>query len=260
MHPAERAEWDTLHALGSVRGISVLEVAGAACMLIRELPDNPMVNHTVGVGEDEPAGDEMLDIIADFYGDARYYIALTPRSLPTDIRARLAARGFTRGYAWMKFTRDSAEVPAVETELDVREVGREAGADFADVIVAGYGLPSAVVGTLARVPGAPGCHAYVAYDGDEPAAAGAVFANGDVAWVGLAATRPEHRRKGGQRAILAARLARAQELGVETVVTETGVAREGRPSNSYRNIVRSGFAPAYVRENYLSPARATAAS
>jgi hypothetical protein len=38
------------------------------------------------------------------------------------------------------------------------------------------------------------------------------------------------------------------------------VIAEGRPSNWYRNILRSGFEDAYLRENYLSPAPAIAAS
>jgi hypothetical protein len=41
-------------------------------------------------------------------------------------------------------------------------------------------------------------------------------------------------------------------------VTEAGAPREGRPSGSYRNIVRAGFEPFYVRQNYLSSAEADA--
>ncbi len=36
-------------------------------------------------------------------------------------------------------------------------------------------------------------------------------------------------------------------------MTETGEQVEERPGHSYRNIVRAGFEPAYVRPNYLSP-------
>ena len=36
------------------------------------------------------------------------------------------------------------------------------------------------------------------------------------------------------------------------LVTETGQPVDGRPGPSYRNIVRAGFEPAYVRQNYLS--------
>jgi GNAT superfamily N-acetyltransferase len=260
VHPAELAERNAWRSLGPVPGISVLEIGRAACVAFPALPESPMVNHTVGVGEDEPAGEGMLDAIDEFYAGMSYYLALTPRSSPQDVRSRLARRGFTRGYDWMKFTRPTTDIPPARTALEVHQIGSEAGSDFADVVVAGYELPPAVLPTLAAVPTAAGCYAYVAYAEGEPAAAGAIFVSDEVAWLGFAATKPTHRRKGGQGAILSARLARARELGVETVVTETGVMEANRPSNSYRNILRSGFTEAYVRENYLSPARAMAAS
>jgi hypothetical protein len=63
---------------------------------------------------------------------------------------------------------------------------------------------------------------------------------------------PEHRRKGAQGALLAARIEAAAATGCEVVVTETGMPQEGEPGASYRNIVRAGFEPQYVRRNYLS--------
>jgi GNAT superfamily N-acetyltransferase len=262
VHPAERAERDALLLLAAVPGMDVLEVGGAACVAVPAMPEVPMVNHTVGAGEDEDADDATLAAIAAFYGRvrARYYVAVTPSARPADLRERLAAHGFTRGYDWMKFVRGTDDVPRAETELDVRPVGPGEGDDFADVVVAGYEMPSAVRPAIAAVPRVAGCFAYAAYAGAEAAAAGALFVSGDLGWLGFAATRPEHRRKGGQGAVLAARIARARELGVKTLVTETGVIAEGRPSNSYRNILRTGFEEVYVRENYLSPPAAMAAS
>ena len=262
MHPAERAERDALRMLAAVPGMEVAEIGETACIAVPAMRDVPMVNHTVGLGEVDPADDTALDAIAAFYATlgARHYVAVTPNAGPPDLRERLQGRGYTRGYDWMKFTRAAGDVPTARTELEVRLVDTAAGADFATVVVAGYEMPAAVTPAIAAVPGVDGCFAYVAYDGEKPAAAGAVFVSSKVAWLGFAATRPEHRRKGGQGAILAARIAQAHELGVETVVTETGVIAEGRPSNSYRNILRSGFEEVYVRENYLSPETAIAAS
>ena len=62
----------------------------------------------------------------------------------------------------------------------------------------------------------------------------------------------EHRGKGAQSAILAARIEAAAAAGCEIVTTETGAPRDGQPGPSYRNIVRAGFEPHYVRANYLS--------
>jgi hypothetical protein len=51
---------------------------------------------------------------------------------------------------------------------------------------------------------------------------------------------------------MAARIAEARAAGAAVVVTETGETIEGRPANSYHNILRAGFEPAYVRPNYVS--------
>ena len=85
-----------------------------------------------------------------------------------------------------------------------------------------------------------------------PGRGGRALRHGQVGWIGIGATVPEHRGKGGQSALLAARIQAAAEAGCEVVVTETGEPVDGQPNGSYRNIVRAGFEPQYVRPNYLS--------
>jgi GNAT superfamily N-acetyltransferase len=72
-----------------------------------------------------------------------------------------------------------------------------------------------------------------------------------VAYLSFAGTLPEHRGKGAQNALLAARIRRAAGLGCDVVVTETGERRGDRPSNSYRNILRAGFTEDAVTANWL---------
>ncbi|HEV2786041.1 MAG TPA: GNAT family N-acetyltransferase, partial [Solirubrobacteraceae bacterium] len=74
---------------------------------------------------------------------------------------------------------------------------------------------------------------------------------GDVAYLGFAGTLIEHRGKGAQTALLARRIQRARELGCQRLVTETGERKAGRPSNSYRNILRAGFTEVAVTANWL---------
>jgi GNAT superfamily N-acetyltransferase len=107
-------------------------------------------------------------------------------------------------------------------------------------------------GWLSRLAGREGWQCFVAYDGDVPAAAGALFVAGRVGWIGIGATVPEQRGKGGQSALLAARIEAASAAGCEVVVTETGEPADGQPNGSYRNIVRAGFEPVYVRANYVA--------
>jgi hypothetical protein len=254
VRPPELVEREALRSLRAAPGAVVADFDSAVAFSLPALPDVRMVHHTVGLGEDEPADDAVLDQVASFYEDVcvRFYACVTPTARPPGLRGRLAARGFEHGYDWMKFTRDVEPPPAVATDLEVRLIDAKAGTDFATVVLQAYGMPREGFETIAAIPGLEGWSVYVAYDDDAPAAAGALFVNGRLGWLSFAGTTSEHRRKGGQSAVLAARINRARELGVTTLVTETGVVAEGRPSNSYRNILRAGFREAYVRENYLS--------
>src|SRR5262249_59980858 len=134
----------------------------------------------------------------------------------------LRARGYEPGYAWMKFCRAAGEAPDMRAHLQVVEVGPDNDLHFGRAVCEGFGMPTLMAQWLARLPGRPGWHCFVAYDHGEPAAAGALHVFGDVGWLGLGATRPEFRRRGAQNAILAARIERAAQLGCTLVVTETG--------------------------------------
>lgn len=124
---------------------------------------------------------------------------------------------------------------------------------FGRIVASGYALPDAVAPWAANAHEA-GWDCWLALDGDQPAAAAGVFIAEGVGYLGFAATLPEHRGKGGQNALLAARIRHAREAGCDIVVTETGELRDDRPSSSYRNILRSGFAEIAVTANWLRPA------
>jgi GNAT superfamily N-acetyltransferase len=220
-------------------------VGGAVCVSQAPLTD-PIFNRALPV---EPRID--LTAIATWFGDRTHVVCVTPANAA--LEPQLEARGYSRGYAWMKFERDADPPPTVESDLRVAETtdveaftlaGRE-----------GFGLPPELESSFGAIVGAPGWHCFVAWAGAEPAACAALFVDGEAGWLGLGATRPAFRRRGGQGALLAARLETARALGLTTVATETGERVDGRPSDSYRNILRAGFGEAYVRANWSSPLR-----
>jgi GNAT superfamily N-acetyltransferase len=188
-----------------------------------------------------------LDALAQFYAGGSFWVALDPAAGLDD---ELRARGFVAGYPWQKFARG---LERVEARTDLRIADADSPADFGSAFAEGYGLPFPVADFAAAVVGRPNWHCLVAYDERRPVAAGALFESGEAGWLGAAATVPSHRGRGAQSAILAARVERARERGLRMLVTETGVPRDGRPGASYRNLVRSGFEPTYVRPNYASP-------
>jgi len=233
-------------------GADAHRVAGAVCSLRADI-DDVMINRVIGLGVAEPATPAALDEIGEVYRSVRHSIALAPSAAPAGLASELRERGYEPGYAWVKFWRPAAEPPTAVSELRVVRIGPQQAAQFTAVLAAGFDIPHAVTAMLEHLPGRPGWGWYLAYDGDVPVACGAVYVRGEAAWLGQAATLPEHRRRGGQSALLAARIAEARAAGARVVVTETGEILDGRPANSHRNIVRAGFEPAYLRPNYLSP-------
>lgn len=228
-------------------GIASLDLgAGGLAVRVSAAAANDYLNHALGVSIAE-----QLEVIAAFYDGSRHAVSPVPGA---ELEAALLERGYSPGYAWMKFSRGTEPPEDAATELVVEEVDADRSADFGRVVVEGFETHAGFGDWLAKLPGRAGWHCFLAYAGGEPAASGSLYVHEEVGWLGIAATRPDFRRRGAQGAILAARIRRAAELGCTLVVTETGDLVDDRPSSSYRNILRAGFEPRYLRANYVPKA------
>ena len=219
----------------------VAEIAGATCLALRRLPERIFCRVL------NLASADRLDEIGAFYGDTPWWVCDSH-----DLGEELEERGFTRDYGWMRFTRGVGPRQA-RSDLTVMQVGPDRADDFAAVVVGGFGMPDWASPLPANIVGRAGWSCYVAYDGDAPAGAGALFLHGEIGWLGFGSTLPRFRGRGAQSAILAARIEEARRQRCRAVTTETGELDEGRASASYRNILRAGFREAGVRKNYQSP-------
>jgi len=217
------------------------EIGGATCLAMRRLPIR-IFNRAFGVDSVDA-----LESIAEFYGDSAWWVYDV-----NGLGSALAERGFTDDYGFMKFRRGIGPREA-RSDLHIERVGQNQAEDFAGVVVGGFEMPEWSAPLAANVVGRPGWSCYVAYDRDGPAGAGALYVHERTGWLGFGATLPQFRGRGAQSAILAARIEDARRQGCTSVSTETGALAEGRPSSSYRNIVRAGFKEAGVRQNYRAP-------
>jgi GNAT superfamily N-acetyltransferase len=252
----EAAETAAYESLARTAGWPVLRRGSTVCISAPFAPASTMLNRALGVGLDGRADAGLLDEVDAFFAarGIRYAVAASPHA-PSGLEELLRRRGFEDGYAWAKFGRTTAHATDERTTaLRVEEVsdGRELGS----VIGAAYDMPAAAAsGTFGPLPRTGGWHCFVAFDGETAVGAGALFVHDGVGWLGAAGTVPASRGQGAQTAILAARLAKARDLGLEHVTTETGALEPDRPSSSYRNILRAGFELLYVRPNLLAPPR-----
>jgi GNAT superfamily N-acetyltransferase len=239
-------------ALRAYEALSVSTKAGGATVLhVPGAPDSPMLNRVVGLGVDRPATEDELDeAIAALPRGVAFYVAVAPRARPAELPEWLAARGLEPSWGWMAFRRGVEDPPPAQTSLRLVEVATAAErAAFARVARASYGLPEAIEASLAGAPDR-GWQCWLALAGDEPAGVAGMYVADGAAYLGLAGTLERFRGRGAQGALLTTRIRRARELGCDTVLVETGERAGGRPSNSYRNILRAGFEEVGVTPNW----------
>jgi len=241
-------------AEGNPLRAEAITVSGTPVPIVAAL-DFALFNRVIGLGVATSATDEQLDEIAETYaarGQSNWSVSLSPLAEPADLAARLVQRGMDKGGDFAKVLRTTDAPPEARTDLRVEAVGAEHAAAFAEVNVAAWGVPEAFSPWFAGTVGRAGWRHYIAFDGDDPVSAGALFVSDGIGWLGFAATLPTHRNRGGQGAIMARRIADAAGLGCDVVHTETGAETADAPNPSYRNMIRAGFELIYQRPNYSS--------
>jgi len=99
--------------------------------------------------------------------------------------------------------------------------------------------------------GREGWRHYVAWDGDQPVATGALFVKGKMGWLGFGTTLETHRQRGAQGAIMAQRIQDGIALGCTHLISEAVEDTPEQPNPSYHNMVRTSFKLAYLRTDYV---------
>lgn len=239
MNELERVEAQALRDVLALAGGTAAMAGGAMCLRHDGAPLR-LFNRALPLGT-------AVDVaaISEWYAGHPHQVAVPAGYLGLD--AQLAAAGYTRGGGIAKHQRSTDAPSTTSAALRVEETTDAAA--YAAVTAEGYGMPAELASALCAFVGGPGWQCYLAWDGGEPAACGALYCDGDDAWLGVDATRPAFRGRGGQSALIAARVDRARELGALRAVAETDT-----DGPSFRNYRRLGFHQPYVREHWDSPA------
>jgi hypothetical protein len=211
-----------------------------------------MFNRAMGLGGEGADLAAQLAEVRSFFDGAPHVVSLDPDA-PDGAADALAACGYASDYAWDKFARPAESPAGVRTDLVAREAGPADARAMGAVSAAAFGLPAFTGDWLAALVGRPGWTFFVAEDGGRPVGAAGLFVEAGTAWLGFGGTLPEHRGRGAQGVLFAARIRAAVDAGCTLLVTETGAPARHGPGPSYRNMLRFGFAPVYRRPNLLSP-------
>lgn len=232
----------------------VAKQKGSVSVTMIPKQDWSFFNRIVGLGIRETATEAMLDDTIAVLKDAgcRNFMAqISPVSQPSQLPVWFERRGFKHGRNWAKVYRGNEPSIEVPTELRVEAIGIECADMFADIALSAFEMPIELRPLVKGPIGKQGWHHYLAFDGDRPVSAGAMFVSGDIAWLGFGSTLVTHRNRGGQGAVFARRINDGLNLGCKWFVTETGEDTPETPNPSFHNMIRHGFKLAYLRPNYI---------
>ncbi len=251
------AHWKRMPADFAARAKARTAWIGDAFLTSLAGSDSLRMNRVIGFGHRERVRERLLDAIIAFYREGRvrrFSLLMSPGPHAQRIESWLLARGFrrTRGHALL--VRDARRpVPHGLTAqgLVVRRASSRDAAAIVDIHAQCFGLaPSRRRWSLAAVR-ARGLEHYLACAGTTPIAAGALWVEGGLAWLGGGATLTRWRRRGAHAALIAARLGRCARLGCRWAWVETAAPGRGMPQGSHRNLVRLGFADACLKPSFV---------
>ena len=159
--------------------------------------------------------------------------------------------GMKKSRGWMKFTRNISTATIQNSALTIHKISSEHAKDFARIVVPCFDMDKVSIPLVANIINHPHWHLFMGFDGDTPAATGAVFYKNGSAYCDWGATHIDFRCRGFQGAVLAHRINSAIKMGASNIYTVTGEDVPGDPQHSYKNIMRYGFTENYLRENWV---------
>jgi hypothetical protein len=239
--------------LAEALGMEVLALCGGVGLVLKRV-DQAEFNRVFAVGRDRPLTPEDLDEVAAVYrplGLSKARVQPGPGA-PEAAEGWLAKRGMARAPAgWTKRARPTEVLPQVTSELAIADAA-DAPGEFGRVACAAFGMPPPMQAWTDALVGRPDWRCFLAMDGERAVSAGALYLGEAYGWLGIGATTPEARGRGGQGLVMRARIEAARDAGKAWAITETGAPAPGEaPGPSYRNMDRYGFDEVYVRPNYV---------
>lgn len=233
-------------------GLNLERIADVSVSIAEHDP-SILLNRGLGLGSETKIEKATIDAVVACYrrhGVERFFLHVYPSTLPAGGAAWLAEAGLEKARGWMQFARGDGPAPEAPTDLTVKRVDARHRSEFARIVSSAFGLREVSRPYMAALLADDRWRVFMSFDGDVAAGAGALFIAGSFAYLGFGATVPAYRRRGSQSAVMAARIGAALEAGCTTLLTETGEAVEDEDQISYRNIMRVGFEPIGLCENW----------
>jgi len=256
------AFWEALPlSLARKRGMQRFRLGGALVSLTRK-STSLQRNRVLGLGVRHRATENMVDEIMKRFRAAhvaRFSFHVSPSPQSGTITEWLKGRGFVLHHNYVKLFRDTRAPAGVATPFTTKRIGKAHASQFVQVFFEVFPWPRDLGAWLVATFGNPDFSHFLVFDGARPVATGLLYTSGNTAWMGWGATLVKWRRRGAHSALIAARIRRAADLGAKWIACATMEPTPGRPSRSYRNLLKQGFEPAYLRPIWVWEKRSHAA-
>lgn len=195
------------------------------------------------------SGSDLSEILKVFSNSEveRFFFWLSPNPQEEEIVGWLEDNRLKpfAGTTYPTLIRHVEPVTPFQTPLDVHRVSRREVEENRDAVVRIFHpWPcSFFFESIERT----GFEHFMAYEAGAPVSAAILACDGDFAYLGWAGTAEAHRGKGGQNALIRARLIRAAELGCRVACSETLAMLK----TSLGNLQRNGFETVYHKKVYV---------
>lgn len=241
-------------------GLATQALAGATLLLAPGLPST-LFNRVIGLGLPWPARAKDLAAIRSRYAEAgvsHWWLHWSEAAAPAGFGEQLLAQGWRLAGRprWAKLMYPQQPAPAPHTSLSLSGCTVADAAATAQALAQAFEMPPFMAEWLAALQGRPRWRLYALRDGEQVVGGGCLYLDGGLAWLGMGGVLPTHRGRGGQLALLARRVADAQQAGARWIVNETGEPVGAERNPSLANLRRCGFEPLASRLNLLPPASA----
>lgn len=199
--------------------------------------------------------DSLLSEVVDYFKskDLPTTLFVSPACTPADLPKHLVSQGFDKQdeeEAWLVLE-DLANFPIPRTlpSVEVRQIGPEETATYADVFVSSFGLPAEFASYMAQrlepVVSLPGLYHYLAFVAGQPVGACFLIDYEDFGILGSAGVKPAHRRGGAANNLVVAAANDAQSRGVNKLMLQTTAG-----TKLERLLRISGFKKVFTRASY----------
>ncbi|MFZ1989873.1 MAG: GNAT family N-acetyltransferase [Alphaproteobacteria bacterium] len=201
-----------------------------------------LCGHEPGLTRD---GLEQLFALFKSHGVERFFVWLLPGPGREEVAAWLRELGFGLN-PWTRYvTMLLQEPPQAEprTDLFIREMSALQPRDserLSSLMAWPY---------YASTMGKPGFTHWIAFDAGEPVAIASLACFEHVGYLATANTLESHRRRGAQSAFIVTRIAKARELGMKFIVSETLTMLK----SSLGNLERAGLREIYEKQVFGPP-------